>query len=345
MNIAFVRLTSLGDIILGMASLQIIRRHLPDCHITWAADKRFADILDHHPDIRQVVRVDLKSLKKKKSLTALFAEYRHLSSFGAFDAVIDLHGLLKSAVVAAIMGGPRHGFARQMLKEPLAGLFYDHQIPVPLELPAASRYATLACGSLGLEFRTTDLSRPEPFLFWSDADRAITDEYFDQQKRNIIFVPETSAAYKNYPPEKFSRLAEMLGENILICHGNQQELQTAELIANKAANVRILPRLNLNQLKAAVGRCDLVIGGDSGPTHIAWGCGIPSITLFGATPVCICPTEINRVIKTASRVNLRKPDATDYSVCDIAETEIIQLAEELLGSKGTQMNDSRADQK
>lgn len=345
MNIAFVRLTSLGDIILGMASLQLIRRHLPDCHITWAADKRFADILDHHPDIRQVVRVDLKSLKKKKSLTALVAEYRHLSSFGAFDAVIDLHGLLKSAVVAAIIGGPRHGFARQMLKEPLAGLFYDHQIPVPLEMPAASRYATLACGSLGLEFRTTDLSRPEPFLFWSDADRAITDEYFERQERNIIFVPETSAAYKNYPPEKFARLAEMLGENILICHGNQQELQTAELIARKAANVRVLPRLNLNQLKAAVGRCDLVIGGDSGPTHIAWGCGIPSITLFGATPVCICPTEINRVIKTASRVNLRKPDATDYSVCDIPETEIIQLAEELLGLKGKQMNARRDDQK
>lgn len=345
MKIAFVRLTSLGDIILGMASLQLIGRHLPDCHITWAADNRFADILDHNPDIRQVVRVDLKSLKKKKSLAALVDEYRHLSSFGAFDAVIDLHGLLKSAVVAAIMGGPRHGFARQMLKEPLAGLLYDHRIPVPLELPAAARYAALACGSLGLDFSMADLSRPEPFLFWGDEDRTITDQYFERQERNIIFVPETSAAYKNYPPEKFARLSEMLGGNILICHGNQQELQTAELIANKAANVRVLPRLNLNQLKAAVGRSDLVIGGDSGPTHIAWGCGIPSITLFGATPVCICPTEINRVIKTASRANLRKPDATDYSVCDIPETEILHLAGELLGLKGTQMNDRRDDRK
>lgn len=330
MKIACVRLTSLGDIILCMASLQLIRRHMSDCHITWVVDQRFADILDHHPDIQQVVKVDLKGLKKKKSLTAVMEEYRHLTSFGRFDAVIDFHGLLKSAVVAAVMGGPRYGFARQMLKEPLASLFYDHCIPVPLDMPAACRYATLASKSLGLDFQSSELCPPEQFLFWSVEDFSITENYFVQQKRNILLVPETSARYKNYPPEKFARLAGLLNENILICHGNQQEFQTASLIADKASNVRVLPRLNLNQLKAAVGHCDLVIGGDSGPTHIAWACGIPSITLFGATPVCICPTERNRVIKTATRVNLRKPDSTDFSVCDIPETDIAQLAGELM---------------
>lgn len=330
MKIAFVRLTSLGDIILCMAVLQVIRRHLPDCHITWVADRRFADILDHNPDIQQVVRVDLKELKKKKSLPALLAEYRRLASFGQFDAVIDLHGLLKSAVVAAIMGGTRYGFSSQTLKEPLARLFYNHLIPVPLDMPTVCRYATLAGQSLALDIQAAELCPPQPYLFWSAGDRAFTDEYFVQDKRNILFVPETSAAYKNYPPEKFARLAAMLGENILICHGNQQEFQTAALIAEKVPHIQVLPRLTLNQLKAVVGRCDLVIGGDSGPTHIAWACGIPSITLFGATPVCICPTERNRVIKTASQVNLCRPDASDFSVCDISETDILQLAEGLL---------------
>lgn len=331
MRIAFIRLTSLGDIILSMAALQVVRRDLPDCHITWFADKRFAAILDHHPGIQQVVGVDLKGLKKKKSLAAVMAEYRHLTSFGKFDAVIDLHGLIKSAVVASIIGGTRYGFSRETLKEPLAGLFYNRSLPVPLDIPAVCRYATLAANSLGLDFQAAELSQPEPYLFWCDEDSTVTEYYFEHQKRNILFVPETSADYKNYPPEKFARLATMLGENILVCHGNQQELQTATTIADKAANVRVLPRLNLNQLKAAVGRCDLVIGGDSGPTHIAWACGIPSITLFGATPVCICPTEINRIIKTESELNIRKPDPTDFSVCDISEADIVQLAEELLG--------------
>lgn len=331
MKFAFIRLTSLGDIILSMAALQIVRSHLPDCHITWVADKRFTAILDHQPDIQQVVEVDLQKLKKKKTLAAVMAEYRHLTSFEKFDAVVDLHGLIKSAAVASILGGTRYGFSRQTLKEPLAGLFYHHLIPIPLDMPAVCRYTLLACKSLGLDFQLSELSPPKPYLFWGAEDSAATDVFFDRQKRNILLVPETSAAYKNYPPEKFARLAALLDGNILICHGNQKELQTATTIAEKSANVRVLPRLNLNQLKAAIGRCDLVIGGDSGPTHIAWACGIPSITLFGATPVCICPTELNRVIKTASRVNLRKPDPTDFSVCGISETDIARLAGELLG--------------
>ncbi|HEX9078752.1 MAG TPA: lipopolysaccharide heptosyltransferase I [Desulfuromonadaceae bacterium] len=331
MKIALVRLTSLGDIILAMASLQIIRRSLPECRITWVADRRFADILDHQPDIQQIVRIDLRRLKKQRPLaTALAAEYRTLADFGPFDKVIDLHGMIKSAAVAAILGGERYGFSRAMRKESLAGLFYNHAIPVPLELPAVCRYATLVARSLGLEFRPEDLTPPRPYLFWGAEDGAATDGYFPAKQRTVIFVAGTSAGYKNYPPEKFARLADLLGENVLVCHGNEQELATARRIAQLSPRVRVLPSLTINQLKAAVGRADLVIGGDTGPTHIAWACGVPSITLFGATPVCIRTTERNRAISTASAVNLRKPDPRDDSVSRITEEDVACLARELL---------------
>ena len=330
MKIALVRLSSLGDIILCMASLQIIRRHLPDCHITWVADRRFAEILDYQPDIQEIIRVDLKDLQKRKSLRGVYDEYRRLTSCGKFDAVIDLHGMIKSAIISSLMGGKVSGFDRQEIKEPLSSLFYNRTFQVPLELPAVYRYAALMTMSLGLDLSEPELCPPQPYLFWGAADSAITEQYFSQDRRNILFVPETSAHNKNYPPEKFTRLAAMLGENILICHGNQQELLTAHAIAAKSPNVRVLPRLALNQLKAAVGRADLIIGGDSGPTHIAWACGVPSITLFGATPVCIQPTDNNRVIKTASHVNFRKLDAGDLSIRYIAEEKIAELARSLL---------------
>ena len=102
-------------------------------------------------------------------------------------------------------------------------------------------------------------------------------------------------------------------------------------ISAQSSYASVLPSLSLNQLKAAIGRADLVIGGDTGPTHMAWACGIPSITLFGATPVCICPTHRNRVIKTASEVNYLKPDAKDCSVGCIPEEDILLHARELLG--------------
>jgi heptosyltransferase-1 len=331
MNIALVRLTSLGDIILAMASLQIIRRAMPECRITWVADKRFADILDHQPDIQRVVRIDLKGLRKRTPLpAALAAEYRTLAGYGPFDIVIDLHGMIKSAVIAAILGGKRYGFCRNIRKETLAGLFYNRTIPVRQDQPAVCRYATLATRSLGLDFQTLDIASPQPYLFWSVEDNVITDDYFSKELRNIIFVAGTSAGYKNYPPEKFARVADILGENILVCHGNRQELESAQRIADLSPHVKVLPLLTLNQLKAAIGRADLVIGGDTGPTHIAWACGVPSITLFGATPVCICPTERNRVIATSSAVNLSKPDPQDNSVSRIAEDDIARLARELL---------------
>jgi heptosyltransferase-1 len=331
MKIALTRLSSLGDIILCMPCLQLIRRHLPDSHITWVTDRRFADILDHQPDIRQIIRIDLKGIKKQRSLSGLVQEYRNLTSAGRFDAVIDLHGMIKSAITNSLLGGRCYGFDRRMLKEPLSSLFYQQTFPIPLELPAACRYVTLAMQSLALPFQVSELSDLKPFLFWSEEDLAITDRFFSKESRNILFVPETSARNKNYPPERFARLAALLEENILICHGNQQEFLTATSIAESVPHAQVLPRLNLNQLKAAIGRADLVIGGDSGPTHIAWGCGVPSITLFGATPPCICPTHINRIIKTSTQVNLRKPDTSDLSIGHIAEEDILQIARELLG--------------
>lgn len=164
MKIAIVRLSSLGDIILGMVSLQFIHRHLPGCSITWVADKRFADILDHQPDISQLIKLDLKGFKKHHSFSGLFREYHSLASAGPFDAVIDLHGMIKSAITARILGGKRYGFDRQMVKEPLSNLFYQQTFAIPLDMPAACRYATLVANSLGFTLQPDELSDIRPFL-------------------------------------------------------------------------------------------------------------------------------------------------------------------------------------
>jgi len=332
MRLALVRLSSLGDIILCMASLQMIRRYLPDCRITWITDRRFAAVLEHQPDIQQIVALDLKGLKKQPSWSRFRSEYRQLRGCGAFDMVIDLHGMIKSAAVAAIAGGTRCGFAGRALKEPLAALLYRQLFDISLELPAVSRYRSLVARSLGLPMEAATAGEVMPFLGWSDEDRGISDDYFDSRGRTTLIVPETSAPYKNYPPELYARVASLLGGPVLICHGNDREEAAARTIADQAPNARVLPRLTINQLKAAIGRSDLVIGGDSGPTHMAWASGVPSITLFGATPVCFNPTERNLAIKTSSRVNLAKPDVNDTSVREIPVEEITRLATRLLGS-------------
>jgi len=80
-----------------------------------------------------------------------------------------------------------------------------------------------------------------------------------------------------------------------------------------------------------ISHADLLIGNDTGPTHIAWGLNRPSITIFGPTPISrVYQTDINKVIKSASVVNPYKLNKQDYSIQDIDEQGIIAMAGALL---------------
>lgn len=332
MKIALVRLSSLGDIVLCMAALQVIRQAFPDCRITWVTDQRFAGLLDCQPDVEQVIALDLKGIKKRPSWSALVAQFQALRSAGPFDRVIDLHGMIKSAVVGSLLGGRQDGFARSCRKESLAGLWYREAYSIPYDLPATVRYTLLVCRALGIACSPAEAAAypQRPYMHWQKCDEAVLEPYLSDQAKNVLIVPGTSAPNKNYPPEQFAAVANLLKLNLLVCHGNDAEYAAALTIAGHAPHVRVLPRLRLGELKALAGRMDLVIGGDSGPTHLALASGVPSITLFGATPVCFTPGLRNRVIKTATVPNLLKPDPHDLSVAEIPAGQIADLAAELL---------------
>jgi heptosyltransferase-1 len=331
MKVAIVRLSSLGDIIFCMASLQMIRKRFPDAEITWVADARFADVLDYNPDIQRVIKLGLKGLKSRFNFSGFRKELDKVKGIGPFDIVIDMHGMLKSAMVSRLMGGPVSGLHPSTAKEPLATLAYHRKVRVPKEIIGVARYAKLAADALKFGFDDTELAGRTPFLFAGHDDRLSVKELFDDSLPNVILVAGSSTGYKNYPVESFAGVAAGLDVNVLVCHGNDQEEEAAGKIAQLATNVSLLPRLDINCLKAAIGMADLVIGGDTGPTHMAWGMNVPSIALFGATPSnCIIPTDRNRVILSGSALNYGKPDPNDFSVRNIPTAEVLLVAIELL---------------
>ena len=77
---------------------------------------------------------------------------------------------------------------------------------------------------------------------------------------------------------------------------------------------------------------DLVIGSDTGPTHIAWALNIPSIALFGSTPGNrnTYITQINKIIESNSKVDPYKINKKDCSIRDIDVQEILNNARRLL---------------
>ena len=102
-------------------------------------------------------------------------------------------------------------------------------------------------------------------------------------------------------------------------------------ICERSNFATLAPKLSLVELISFISSMDLVIGNDTGPTHMAWAQNIPSITLFGPTTTrMIYETPINIGIKSSSKVDINKIDKNDFSIEDIKVSDILHNAKELL---------------
>ena len=331
MKIAIVKLSALGDIVHAMVALQFIKAHSPAIQIDWIVEARFADLLKHNPDIDHILTVDLKSLKTDKA--GIFKQIKAVLSYAKnnYDLVIDAQGLLKSAITARLLGKPVAGFDKDSIREKAAAWFYDVKVACAYDANTIDRNVLVISQPLGVNITPEQILNKKPFLFFSDTDQSYTD-FLSTDKHNIILVISSTWESRNYPAEKFVAVAEALQQNCLVIWGNAQEKQKAEWMATQSNTIKVMPKLDLNGLKALIAHADLLIGNDTGPTHMAWALNKPSITLFGPTPVSrVYQTDINKVLKSASIVNPYKLNKQDYSIKDINECDIIKLAKDLLG--------------
>ena len=328
-KIAIVKLSALGDIIHAMVALQFIHQHFPKLQIDWLVDRRFAEILHYNPHIRSVLPIDLKDIKHKK--WRIFEQVRWVRQFSQenYDLIIDAQGLLKSAIAARLLGKNIAGFNKYSIREPMATFFYHQKIDFAYEENTIERNITVLSHPLGFCVSEAEILAKTPFLFFQPD--LLVNEFLHPHLANILFVIGSTWASRNYPPEKFAEVANILKQNALIIYGTENERLIAQKIAEKSPYVQIIPKLDLNALKMLISKVDLVIGNDTGPTHMAWGLNKPSITLFGCTPVNrVYQTDINRVLKSSSVVNPRKLNKQDDSVKTIDVNQIVNLSINLL---------------
>ncbi len=334
MKIAIVKLSALGDIIHAMVALQFIKAHDPSIKIDWIVEERFASILDYHPDINQVLTVNLKSLKYQKN--ALWKEIKKVRRYAAsnnYDLIIDAQGLLKSAVTAKFLGKNVVGFDKKSVREKLATYFYTNKIHSPYDTNTIDRNAKILSKSLGFSITPEQIHQKKSFLYFND-NNPLLKKYLKKNSKNILFVIGSTWESRNYPKEKFLQVATQLQQNVLIIWGNYAEKEKAEWIAARSDYVQILPALNLNDLKALIAKMDLILGNDTGPTHLAWALNKASIILFGCTPISrVYQTHINKVIKSSSIVNPYKLNKQDDSIKEIKVDEIVTLCRELINLK------------
>ncbi|MEA2049806.1 MAG: lipopolysaccharide heptosyltransferase I [Campylobacterota bacterium] len=329
MKICIVKLSAMGDIIHAMVALQFIKAKLPNAQIDWIVEAGFKGVLLNNPDIDNILTVNLKSIKTKKS--EIFNQIKILSDYGKnnYDLVIDAQGLLKSAIVskivgARVVGSYISGFNKDSIREGIASWFYDNKTYIAYDANTIDRNVKVLCDPFDIKVSSDDIVSKKQFLF------------FDEYKNNLekcynLFVIGSTWESRNYPKEKFVEIADRLKIKTYIIWGNEEEHQKAIWMETQSEYLEVLPRVSLDELKSVISKSQLLIGNDTGPTHMAWGLNVPSITIFGPTPTNrVYTTPINKVIKSSSYVDHYKLNKNDFSITEIKASDIVQIAKELI---------------
>ncbi|WQT15710.1 lipopolysaccharide heptosyltransferase I [Helicobacter pylori] len=335
MKIAIVRLSALGDIIVGAVFLAAIKERFTDAQIEWFVDERFGAILEHSPYIDKLHPIALKSTLTTFNPLKIFKLFKNLRAY-EYDIIIDMQGLVKSALITQMLKAPKKvGFDYASAREGLSAFFYSQKVSIAYDEPILKRNFTLLSQALNLPKEEISQSLSSRFKVFSYQDSPkINALNLNQNKPKILFVLETSKINKTYPTERFKELALAL-ENFQICllwHADEDKATTLYYSLKNQCDVLLLPKLTLNEVKALLFKMDVIIGGDTGITHLAWALQKPSITLYGNTPMERFKLEspINVSLTGNSNANYHKKD---FSIQNIDPKKIKECVLNILKEK------------
>ncbi|MES2415770.1 MAG: lipopolysaccharide heptosyltransferase I [Pseudomonadota bacterium] len=284
MKILLVKLSSLGDVVHALPVVQDILAAVPDAQIDWVLEKSFAPLLSRLPGLRRVIPCEIRRWRKSPFSASTRSEWRAFSNNlqqENYDAIIDLQGLTKSAVVARLArlapGGKRFAMANQTEGsgyEAPTRWVADVAIAMEPQIHAVQRSRELAA-------RALTYSLASPPVFGLKAALAAPGV----KSRTVALVHGTSRADKEWPPALWVALGRRLqvaGYQVALAHGNAKELQASERMAAAldASSTSVWPVLALDALVDQLAACAGVIGVDSGVSHIAVALDLPHVQIY-----------------------------------------------------------------
>ncbi len=281
-RILIVRLSSLGDVVQSTPVARGLKSAMPDCHVTWAVQEPAVPLLAGNPHIDEIVPVGTRV----RARSLLETWWRLKAS--EFTTAIDLQGLLKSGIITYASGAPRR-IGKEEARE--SALFaYTELSPERWDQAYISQRYLQQCASLGVD---TDDYVPELFLDDDDfgpADELFATEHLGGDAPVVVLVPFSAEPRREWPEDRFVRLAEILTDKLgatIIIPGIESERPRAEALAQRmSCDATVFAgRTNIRQAAALLQRADLVIGGDSGLTHIAFAVRAPVVGILGPSPL------------------------------------------------------------
>jgi lipopolysaccharide heptosyltransferase I len=296
-KILVLRLSAVGDVIRTLPAVKAVKTHFPFASITWIVEEPSKALIESQPEIDEVILFPrqrwsdgIRSLKGGWRTIGEVRTFVQSLRNRRFDLVLDFHGILKSGLLSFLSGSPRRvGFVRKSSKE---GNFLFSNIKVKLPNERISRFErnfNLLKG-MGLEAPPKDYS-----LFIPPEDKEYVKSFFNQlfpplKRPSIAIHAGTSpkTLYKRWLPDQYAQLADRLVRELkatVLFTWGPGELDWVKRIQKRMKESSVLGphTLSLTQLGEFYRHCDLYVGGDTGPMHIASLMGIPVVAIYGPT--------------------------------------------------------------
>jgi len=308
-KILLVKLSSLGDVLHNLPIVWDLRERLPNAQIDWIVEEAYVPLLaplkttEKFRGIDQIIPVAFRRWRKRLlSLSTLreFFEMRQLLHATSYDVVIETQGLLKSALVcalakksdAAIVAGLANA-TEYSGYEPIARMFYTQSTQVPVKCHAIDRSRQVMCSAFNWpllkrtdeppRFYPTELIKQLPVLAIESLKKATDGSPIPY----VVCFHSTARAAKRWSNESWMDFGQALAKQhyqLIFPWGNAAEQKVSESIASQIPGAIVPRAISIEETYALIAHAAIIIGVDTGLTHLAAVLGKPTVEIYCDSP-------------------------------------------------------------
>lgn len=337
-KILLVKLSSLGDVLHNLPVVWDLRARLPNAQIDWVVEEGYVHLLTpllSKGDFRGIDMIISFGLRRwKKNLLKLstwkeFFAFKKILQETSYDVIIETQGLLKSAIVSSLAKKFSNTVVAGLANatefsgyEPIARYFYNQSVQVPIQCHAVDRSRWVMCSALDWPL----IDRANAPLFYPDTYVQSLGKTFvglnESKSPYILCFHSTAREAKRWPNGDWIALGKELasrGYHVVLPWGNLAEQAVSKKIAAQIPNALVPPAFSIEDAFAVIAGATLIVGVDTGLTHLAAVLNKPTVEIYCDSPLWKTEGYWSGNIRNVG--DIQKPPSV---------TQVLQAATELI---------------